>query len=365
MAFAGHLCSLLVLSPCAFLATAWGPEGHRRILEVPDKLLKGMKKAHINVVLKGQLLEFADWEQRMTQTHPETDVLHWHHQEPEWNCSSMLGDKGHIRCDGHGATAGSLFCGMAWFFEHFAHDAMLQDFPKPKEAPNTPKELDVLKKLKGIELTPAHYLRWLIALIGDMHQPLHMLRQYNYGRDIKVEYEGQVHTMLSFWEDFIPKRLPPLPDEKVLQKQLHKGMERFFLKTPIEHFRTWAREAATSVCTQVYGKLGVLNATSLDTPFKLSEKQYQEWLKLAGDFTRVAGLRTMETLLDIVKHERHKVAHKHGQAKYHKNSLRFPWGFCKNFCVAVVLVPFLLLAFHCHQKHGVRLGNSHSAHQKE
>merc|ERR1712217_420118 len=152
---------------------------------------------------------------------------------------------------------------------------MLKDFPVAKEPANTPKELDVLKKVSGVELTPAHYLRWLISLIGDMHQPLHMLRQHNYGREIRVEYQGQVHTMLEFWEKFISNRLPPLPKQEVLEKQLHKGLERFFKKTPVEHFGIWAREAATSVCTQVYGKLGP-NISSAE-PFKVDEQLYQDW----------------------------------------------------------------------------------------
>jgi hypothetical protein len=350
-----HFWAFALLLHHTFLAAGWSSAGHQRIVEVVDVLLKGKKKRHISTLLQGNLLEFADWEQKMTRSHPETDVLHWHHQEPEWNCTSMLGESGHIQCDGHGATAGSLFCGMAYFFEHFAHDVMLQDFPELKEPVNTPKELDVLRKVSGVELTPAHYLRWLISLIGDMHQPLHILRQHNYGREVRVEYAGQVHTLLDFWEEFISQRLPPLPAQAVLERQLNKGLERFFQKTPVDHFRLWAREAATSVCTQVYGKLGVPAGSTPDSPIKVDEEVYQGWLKLANDFTRVAGLRVTEVLLDIVKHENHKAAHKHGQGKYHKNSLRYPWGFTKNLLVAIVLVPILLLALNWHENNGARL----------
>merc|ERR1719210_2851002 len=115
----------------------------------------------------------------MTKSYPETDTLHWHHQDPEWTCGGRggLGDKeGHVRCDGHGAENGSLFCALAFFFEHFAHDALLKEFPKPKEPIGTPASLQALEKVPTSDQTPSNFLRWLVILVGDLHQPLHWLR---------------------------------------------------------------------------------------------------------------------------------------------------------------------------------------------
>lgn len=236
---------------------------------------------------------------------------------------------------------------MAYFFEHFAHDALLESFPAPKDPPNTPKDLVVLNTVAAEDRKPEHYLRWLLALIGDVHQPLHMLRQHGYGKEKTVEYRGQNFTLLDFWEEYLGSRLPPLPQQEVLEKQLEKGMKRYDMKTPVEHFRNWARDAGTSVCAQVYGKLD-----AREDFFKIDDKIYQDWLKLAGDFTRTAGLRVAETLLEILKHKKHKAAQDHhGQAKYHTNSLRHKSGIMTNIMIAIVLVPMLLVALRWHERH--------------
>merc|ERR1740138_1905380 len=78
---------------------AWGPLGHERIAKIAESLLKGKRKDQVRSLLHGDLIDFADWEKKMTSRHPETDVLHWHHQEPEWNCMATLGDHEHLRCD--------------------------------------------------------------------------------------------------------------------------------------------------------------------------------------------------------------------------------------------------------------------------
>merc|ERR550514_744354 len=104
----------------------------------------------------------------MTGKFPDTDPLHWHRQEPEWTCGSRggLGDKeGHIRCDAPSAEKGSLFCALAYFFEHFAHDALLKEYPAPTEPIGTPQTLPMLEKVPSNETTPAHFLRWLAILV--------------------------------------------------------------------------------------------------------------------------------------------------------------------------------------------------------
>merc|ERR1711879_199225 len=160
-------------------------------------------------MLKGDITEFAGWEQSMTAKFPETDVLHWHRQEPEWRCSkpgevntdgrlSHFGDKArHIQCNGYGAERSSLFCALAYFFEQFAHDALLKEYPKPKEPTNTPDRLTALSKVPKSELHPSTYLRWLATLIGDLHQPLHWLGDHRYGKDLTVVYNGRQQSLLS------------------------------------------------------------------------------------------------------------------------------------------------------------------------
>merc|ERR1740130_683868 len=125
----------------------------------------------------------------MTLLHPETHQLHWHRQEPEWTCGSKggLGDgTGHVRCDGHGAEKGSLFCALAYFFDHFAADTLLKEFPPPKEPIDSPATLPMLQKIPSKDQNPAFHLKWLTILVGDLHQPLHWLHEHSYGKDIVI-----------------------------------------------------------------------------------------------------------------------------------------------------------------------------------
>lgn len=342
---------------------AWSVDGHKHIGHIAEELLHGKRKNHIHHLLKGNLLELADWEHVMTKRNPATDVLHWHRQNPEWTCSGVrkstgvghVGDKdGHIACDGHGAEDSSLFCALAYFFEHFAHDALLRDYPAPKQPINTPKTLAALNKVPASERTPTHFLRWLVMLVGDLHQPLHWLKDHNYGRDIKLQFRGEEFTLLSFWEDYIPKHLPPLPLKEALQKQYEQRAPGWRGKIPPELFREWAKETGEVVCSQVYGGMEVTTdgTKQVDSPFRLDEERFHRWLDLAHSFTILGGERLAFVLNDILEHKKHKVAHKEGRGRHHpKKSWRA--SFFSNLLIMLILVPLLILAFKWHADSGV------------
>lgn len=332
---------------------AWGTLGHERIAKIGEALLKGKRKDQVRSLMHGDLLDFADWEKKMTSRHPETDVLHWHHQEPEWNCMSTLGENEHLRCDHeNSAEKGSLFCALAFFFEHFTHDALLKEFPKPSEPINTPEKLPTLEKVTSMELTPAHYLRWLSVLIGDLHQPLHWLRQHDHGRKINLLYKSKPYNLLTFWEEEIAQHLPPVPSAKILQEQYEEREHSWSHKLPTELFRLWAKETAEVVCSQVYQIMEVNHADGtrkIDDPFHVSEEILQRWVKIANDFTTLAGERLAFVLLDILEHKRHKAAHHQGRGLRHRRK-RHLRNLAINAGVAAFLVPAILMLLRWHEK---------------
>jgi hypothetical protein len=266
----------------------------------------------------------------------------------------MLGSKGHIQCDGHGAEKGSLFCSLAFFFEHFAHDSLLREFPEPKEPINTPAKLPTLEKVTSMELTPAHYLRWLVGLVGDLHQPLHWLKQHDYGRGIRVIYKDRPYKLLEFFEDEIPQHLAPVPTAKILQDEYEEREHGWGHKLPTELFRVWATEQAEVVCNQVYQTMEVNHADgsrSIDDPYHLTDEVFQRWVKLANDWTTLAGERLAFVLLDILEHKRHKAAHKEGRGRRHRRR-RHLRNLGINCLVAVILVPLLIKLLRWHERLG-------------
>jgi hypothetical protein len=334
---------------------AWGVIAHERIAKIAESLLKGKRKDQIRTILHGDLIDYADWEKKMTDRHPETEVLHWHAQTPEWNCMSTLGEHEHLRCDHENSAAkGSLFCALAFFFEHFTHDALLREFPEPKEPINTPKSLPPLETVTSMELTPAHYLRWLVGLIGDLHQPLHWLAQHDYGRDITIVYKDRPYKMLEFWENELPLHLPEISDAKTLQEQYDEREHVWGHRLPTELFRIWAKESAEVVCSQVYQGMEVNHADGsrkIDDPYHLDEEVLQRWAKIANDFTTLAGERVAFVLLDVLEHKRHKAGHKDGRGHRHRHK-RHMRNLGINILVAVILVPLLLKCLWWHEKQG-------------
>lgn len=193
----------------------------------------------------------------MTRKHPETEGLHWHRQTPEWECTGFhnahLGDDaGHVRCDDHGAQKGSLFCALGYFFDHFAHDALLKEYPEPKEPLDIPQTLQALEKVPTLELGTSQYLRWLIILIGDLHQPLHWLKEHDYGKEQEIHYKGEKYNLLDFWESFVtarpPRTFPDLPSKETIEAEYAKEHHHWMHLRPTELFREWAKEVAASVC---------------------------------------------------------------------------------------------------------------------
>eukprot|EP00927_Polykrikos_kofoidii_P087018 TRINITY_DN9931_c0_g1_i1.p1 TRINITY_DN9931_c0_g1~~TRINITY_DN9931_c0_g1_i1.p1 ORF type:complete len:405 (-),score=48.99 TRINITY_DN9931_c0_g1_i1:50-1198(-) len=339
---------------CCCPVDAWSPLGHERIARIAQELLQGKKRDQIRTMQHGDLVDLSIWEKNMTQLFPDTDVLHWHHQNPEWTCMSRLGDKeGHIRCDGHGAEAGSLFCALAYFFESFSHNKIMEAYPAPHEPINTPKSLLALGKVPATYLKPSSYLRWLGILIGDLHQPLHWMRDHDYGRKVTVKWENKEYSLLSFWEDFLPSQVTsPIPAMEVLEAKYKERVVDWKHKVPTELFREWGMETAEHVC-EVYTKMEKNHADGsrgIDPVVHLTQDMYTQWRRMYEDRTVMAGQRLAFVLLDILDHKKHHHAHQEGRGLHLRAALKKRWrqNFLVNLGIGCVNIPLLLLGFRLH-----------------
>jgi hypothetical protein len=314
-------------------------------------------------MLKGDLTEFTDFEDKMTSKYPMTAAIHEHRQRPEWTCAGddekytkvNIGDSnGHMSCDARGADKSSLFCALAYIFDHFAHDAVLEAYPEPKQPVLTPKSLIPLEGLTKAELKPSQLLRWLAMLVADIHQPLHLQRGKNdFGRLLRVSYQGEESTLSEFWEN-MPKRLNSLPSKKTLQRQFESRAPAWWDKRPTELFREWMNETSMILCHDI---LATLHNHNSDHHFPdesiatvtISEEVFQKWRQLAEDLTTLSGQRLAFLLSDILVHRKHNHAQKEGRGHRHakRNSGR---DFLINLAIAAVLVPSLWMLFRRHEQ---------------
>lgn len=371
---AAAACALLACFGQIPRCRAWSPKGHERINRIAQALLHGKHRDQVRALLHGDVVDFAGWEKAMSGKYPATEALHWHRQDPEWSCGRYreagsnatqpesagllhIGDKaGHIQCDNKAADEGSLFCALAFFFYHFAHEKLLEEaYPIPAEPINAPLKMKAIKDVPKLERTPAHYLRWLTVLIGDLHQPMHWLRDHDYGRTMKVSFRGKQYTLLDFWEDFLPRQLPPVPSKKSMDEQYKTRSPGWMHTAPPELFRNWAKEMAMTLCHSVYEAMALSQkdgSRELQNPFMLSEEIYERWRGMAHDFTVLGGQRLAFVLNDILEHRRHKHAHKDGRGRHHHRLKSWPKNFAANAFLAVVVVPLLLGAFKWHDSCG-------------
>jgi len=351
---------LLLAAELQGLAWGWSEDGHGRIARIAEALLKGKHKDKVRTMLHKDLVDTAGWERDTLAKQPNTAVLHWHRQTPEWTCDHGIGLNGKLRCNSKEAADDSMLCALGSLFRKYAHDALLREFPKAKEPlwESDTKYAEILqgyvkdRHLEAVVATNATELRWMVALLGDLHQPLHLLAAHGYGHDVKVMYQGQEHTLLSFWEDYIPKHLPPVPSQTELDK-LYADMTPNWIGTvPTELFRDWARESAELACRGIYAGMTVNHPDGSHTfDPQISEQTFQGWVKMAEDMTLRSGVRLAFVLLDVIEHRKHRLASREGRGRRHRHT-RYRQNLGTNLAIAVVVVPLLLLLLRLHERVG-------------
>mmetsp|Transcript_58107 Transcript_58107/g.138238 ORF Transcript_58107/g.138238 Transcript_58107/m.138238 type:complete len:442 (-) Transcript_58107:42-1367(-) len=403
------------------VAHAWCESGHEYVGRVAEGLLHGKHRDQIRTMMHSDPEDAATWQGTMLSKYPTTVGLQFHRQAPEWTCQSVggLGVEGQLRCDS-GADQSSLFCALAYFFEQFAHDALLKDFPQPAAPIGTPERLRLLGGIPSSELQPNHLLKWLMILVADLHQPLHWQRERDYGREVQVKYKGEQYSLYDFWEDYIPKHLlnptPSSDGSKALDKDYQRKSETWGHRLPTDLFRDWAKEVAEKLCIEVYQPIQTHDQSGayvIANDFEITEELFTKWVRLAEDLLTSAGERLAYVFNEILEHKRHKEASADGRALPSKRVVvgtaeavataevakagvsptsaaatsagsshsaptmqkkagrrlvvetRSPrqWSVMWNLGIAAVVVPLLLLGFHWHLQVGggsiYRLGKEH------
>jgi hypothetical protein len=187
-------CRLLV---AAFLAVAvlpspalaWGKTGHRVVAAIADTQLSGLARAHIREILgPGEsLVDAANWPDEMRSAPGKF----WQKTATPWHYVTLNG----IIYD-HAPPEGDALEAL----EHFRK--VLQD---PKA--------DLADKQMA--------LRFIIHIVGDLHQPLHVGKCCDRGgNDVKVTFFGKPTTLHAVWESQL------VDEEQLSYSELAEKLER-------------------------------------------------------------------------------------------------------------------------------------------
>lgn len=164
---------LILLTLSLALATpahAWGPIGHRITGAIADENLSGLARANVRLLLGSEdLAEAATWPDDM-KSNPDT---FWQKQASPWHYVTVKGDEykaTDVPAEGDAMTALSRFT------------ATLRD----------PKASREDKRLA---------LRFIVHIIGDLHQPLHDgAGDDRGGNAVSVTWFGKPSNLHSVWD---------------------------------------------------------------------------------------------------------------------------------------------------------------------
>ena len=185
LALAALLAAAVVPSP----ALAWGKTGHRVVAAIADTQLSGLARANIEKILgPGETLdEAANWPDEMRSAPGQF----WQKTSTPWHYVTLNG----IIYD-HAPTEGDALEALA-------------RFSKTLRDPNASRE------------DRQTALRFIVHLVGDLHQPLHNGKCCDKGgNDVKVTWFGKPTNLHAVWDSQL------VDDEQLSFSELADKLER-------------------------------------------------------------------------------------------------------------------------------------------
>ena len=193
-------------------AFAWGKTGHRVVAAIADTELSGLARAHVEEILgRGQSLsDVANWPDEMRSVPGEF----WQKTATPWHYVTVNGTVyDHAPPEGDALQA----------IEHFTK--VLQD---------------PASSLADRQLA----LRFIVHLVGDLHQPLHVGKCCDKGgNDVKVTWFGKPTNLHSVWDSQL------VDEEQLSFTELADKLERHMTSADVIKWadinpRDWIAESA-------------------------------------------------------------------------------------------------------------------------
>ena len=202
--------ALVALSPAP--ALAWGKTGHRVVAAIADTQLSGLARAHVREILgPGEsLVDAANWPDEMRSD----PAIFWQKTSTPWHYVTLNG----ITYD-HAPPEGDALEAL----DHFAK---------------------VLKDPAASLADKQTALRFVIHLVGDLHQPLHAGKCCDRGgNDVKVTWFGKPTNLHAVWDSQL------VDEEQLSFSELAEKLERHMSDRQLIAWwdinpRDWATESA-------------------------------------------------------------------------------------------------------------------------
>mmetsp|Transcript_13355 Transcript_13355/g.30457 ORF Transcript_13355/g.30457 Transcript_13355/m.30457 type:complete len:379 (+) Transcript_13355:51-1187(+) len=271
-------------------AFAWDKDGHEAIGMITMSALENGPVHEVKHLMHGKdAVDVAAWAHKVNAK-PKfawTKALHFQVQ-PTWACGS-LSSEGCVenRC---------LLKALRYFYGELV------------QAPNPADHID----WGETSLTDADKVKFLINLIGDMHQPLHLgFAGNDCGRNLTVQFRGKTTTLFDFWDTEMTQAI--MKDSPGFwwggwthvqrTRSEYEKDSRAWEKEGVAMFDRWADENLKSTCEDIYREpVTHRNITAEIAPVRITERMYESWKQELLSKMLVAGARTAIVLNSILQH---------------------------------------------------------------
>ena len=247
---------LFVTPNNSFAADFWGPTGHRATGEIAEKHLKRGVKKKIEKLLKGQSLAFVStYADEIKSDRSYSKFYTWHYVNMPLDGNYETSEKN---------PKGDLVTGIQFCIE------TLKD------------------ETSSIE-DKRFYLKMLVHLIGDLHQPLHIGRKEDKGGNmVQVQWHGKGSNLHRVWDSEMLEQWGMSYVELAANaKDLSKEQIKFIQKGEL---LDWVKESH-NLAQKVYG--------SAETGQKLRYRYSYDYFPIVREQLQKGGIRLAKILNEI------------------------------------------------------------------
>ncbi|CDJ37120.1 hypothetical protein, conserved [Eimeria tenella] len=262
--------------------------------------------------------DVSGWAHRVTEKYPLTAPLHFQRQQtcPSPPPTAANTEIQRSLCSSSSAAAdGCLLEALTYFFYRLTAPEKNQE---PRDPADPVIRTDKFVFPHGIETTDADAVKYVINLIGDMHEPLHWgSSEDDFGRTIFVEYEAgdgtrekQRSSLYEFIEGAFIKKI--MGERQTFWysgwthvnsvKSFYEEEKTVFAARKETYFLSWARENRALLCAEIYPLLSRMTKKK-DEPNVYVLDRTSEFLffEIIKKRILVAGARTAVVMNHILQ----------------------------------------------------------------
>jgi len=264
------------------IVLAWDKDGHEAIGMTTMSALQNGPTAQVKRLMGGKdAVDVAAWAHKVNKKYPWTLQLHFQKQPSAGRCKNI----DLSNCEGNRCLVQAL--------KHF-YGRLVN------------KPLETIDWGSGVKLTDADCVKYLINLMGDLHQPLHLGNaEDDMGKNIKVNFRGKTMSLYDLWDKELAQAV--IKDSpgfwwggwthvQRTRSEYEKDSARW-KQDGVGMFDQWATETMQFACEDVYknpvsGKMLVDEAKENGGIVRISANLFEAWKREMLSRMLVAGART-------------------------------------------------------------------------